>query len=285
MNGNTSTNVSLTSRVRWNAIFAGVFLAASVGALLNMFGLGIGLTNLELDPNTLTTITVGSIVWWTISGAFAMFIGGWATVRLSNISNRTDSILNALTTWSLATLLGLMFVGSTVGMVLSGTADLIGNGLSAAGQAAAQAAPMAQMANNSMSNAVSQINDQAQQLIDQAASNIKKNGATVAEANQEFSQALGAYLNADSQQSQQQTQQQLAKVIAKYTNLSQDQANQKIEKWQQLYLQAQQKAAETTEQAGNVMGTVAIAGFAILLLGGFAAAFGGVLGGRSKRDY
>jgi uncharacterized membrane protein len=284
MNGNTPINPSLTSRVRWNAIFAGVFIATTVGALLNLFGIGIGLTNLDLDPDTISAISIGSIVWWAIAGTIAMFIGGWVTARLSNISNRTDSILNALTTWSLATVLGLLFVGTTAGMVISGTADLIGEGLSAAGQAASQVAPVA-ASSDSVGNAVSQINAQVEQLVDQASSNIKKNGGTVAEANQEFSQALNSYLNADDQNSQQQAQQQLASVMAKYTSLSKDQANQKIQKWQQLYQQAEQKAAQTTEQAGDVLGSVAIGGFAILLLGGFAAAFGGVLGGRSKRDY
>ncbi|MDO8953259.1 MAG: hypothetical protein Q7V63_00210 [Gammaproteobacteria bacterium] len=283
MNGNTSNAVGLPSRVRWNAIFAGVFLATSIGALLNMFGLGVGLTNIDLDPNTLTVVSTGSVIWWVISGVVAMFIGGWATVRLSNIDNTTDSVLNALTTWSLATVLGLLFVGSTVGMVLSGTADLVGNGLSAASQAASQSAPAAQMLNNNVGGSLNQISSQAEQLIKEGTANIKKNGGSVAQVNQEFSQALGDWLNADNPQDQQKAQQQVSSLLSKYTNLSQAQADQKVQQWQQLYNDAKQKAADTAEQAGDVMGGVSLAGFGILLLGGIAAALGGVVGGRSKR--
>jgi uncharacterized membrane protein len=281
MNGNYP-DVSKTSRVRWNAIFAGVFIATVAGVLLNMLGLGIGLTALELDPDTLTNIGAGSVIWWTLSGAIAMFIGGWVTVRLSNISNRTDSILNALTAWSLSTVLGLFFVGSSLGMIISGAGNLLSGGLSAATQAAS-AAPMVQMASSDMPSPLSQVTSQSKELIDEAASNIKKSGNSVQQVTQQFNQAIGQWLNADNSQDQQQAQQQVVGLLTKYTNMSQSQAQNTVQQWQQTYNQAQQKAEEATEQAGNVMGTVAIVGFIILLLGGVAAAVGGVFGGRSKR--
>jgi hypothetical protein len=212
-----------------------------------------------------------------------MFLGGWATVRLSNINNNLDGILNALTTWSLATILGLLFVGSTVGMVVSGTADLISNGLTAATQAASQAAPLMQMANSNMGDPVGQVTSQAGDLINQAANTVKKNGGNVDQVTKQLNQAIGQWLNADNQQDQQQAQQQVVGLLTKYTNMSQDQANQTVQKWQQAYQNAQQKAQEMTEQAGDIMGGVAIVGFIILLLGGVSAAIGGVVGARSKR--
>jgi hypothetical protein len=282
MNGNVYPDVSKTSRIRWNAIFAGVFLATVAGVLLNMLGLGVGLTALDLDPDTLTNLSIGSAIWWTLSGAVAMFIGGWSTVRLSNITNRTDSILNALTTWSLSTILGLLFIGSTVGVIISGTGNLLSSGLSVATQAASQAAPIAQMAAN-MPSPMSQVTSQAQELIDQASANIKKSGNSVGQVTQQFNDAISQWLTADNQQDQQQAQQQVVNLLTKYTNMSQTQAQNTVQKWQQNFQAAQQKAQEVTEQAGDVMGGVAIVGFIILLLGGIAAAAGGVMGGRSKR--
>lgn len=284
MNANISREAPMISRVRWNAIFAGIFIATAIGALLNMLGLGIGLTALTLDADTLTALSTGSVIWWTLSGMIAMFIGGWVTVRLSNISNTQDSVLNALTTWSLSTVLGLLLVGSTAGAVISGSAELISNGFTAASQAAAQTSSMAQQQPNSaVGSAVNQIGNQAEELINEASNNIKKNGSSVAQVNQQFSQAVGNWLNADSEQDQQQAQQQVAALLTRYTNLSQAQANQKVQQWQQIYNNAEQKAEQLTEQAGDIMGGVALAGFGILLLGGLASAVGGVLAGRSKR--
>jgi hypothetical protein len=280
MNGNYP-DVSKTSRVRWNAIFAGVFIATVMGVLLNMLGLGIGLTNLELDPDTLTNIGAGSVIWWTLSGIIAMFVAGWVTVRLSNISNKTDSVLNALTAWSLSTVLGLFFVGTTFGMVISGAGNLLSGGLSAATQAASS--PMVQMASDNTPSPLSQVTSQAQDVIDEAAANIKKSGNSVPQVTQQFNQAISQWLSADNSQDQQQAQQQVVNLLTKYTNMNQTQAQNTVQNWQQVYNQAQQKAEEATEQAGNVMGTVAIIGFFILILGAGAAAVGGILAGRSKR--
>jgi hypothetical protein len=287
-------NPTKTSRIRWNAVFAGVVIATALGILLNMLGLGIGLTNLTADAEQLENIAVSSVIWWTISGIIAMFIGGFAVGRLSNITNTLDSVMNSLTMWSVSTILGLLFVGSSLGLVISGTADLVGSGLTAIGEAGAS---LTQSASNvvgqnmpDMSGPLNNITDQADQLIKQAKDKVQTN--SVDQMSNDINQAISQWLNADDDQKQQ-AQQKVADLLVKYTDTSKAKAQQTVQNWQTTYQnakdelnqqvdKAKQKAAEATEQAGNVFGGVALVSFFILLLGAAASTIGGVIGGRSK---
>jgi hypothetical protein len=135
-------------RVSWSAVFAGVVVALVVQLALSLLGLGIGAGTInpleEADPTR--GLWVGSAIWFALSTIIALFAGGWVAGRLAGVPRRTESLLHGLVTWGATTLVAFWLLGTTVGALVSGTANLVGQGLQAAAQAAASAAPAVQQA-------------------------------------------------------------------------------------------------------------------------------------------
>ncbi|MFA9478630.1 hypothetical protein ACERK3_10015 [Phycisphaerales bacterium AB-hyl4] len=116
-------------RVSWGAIFAGVFVALSVQLLLSVLGIGIGAAAFDptgaADP---TAWTVGAAVWWVITGLIALFIGGWVAGHLATNPDRRDGAIHGVVTWSLATLIGVWMLTTTLGTMTAGAWTVVAEG-------------------------------------------------------------------------------------------------------------------------------------------------------------
>ncbi|MDQ2741064.1 MAG: hypothetical protein M3Z66_02005 [Chloroflexota bacterium] len=133
-------------RVSWSAIFAGVALVIAIEVLLGALGAGVGLG--FVNPKAGTTpeasnFGIGAGIWWLVSTVIALIIGGYAAARLAGVPTRFDGVLHGLVIWSLALLLTIYLITSTVGGLVGGAFSVIGGTVSAAGSAIGSAASTA----------------------------------------------------------------------------------------------------------------------------------------------
>ena len=301
-------------RISWGAIFAGAVVAVVVGLMLNLLGLGIGLSTFDFGPSdTAKGFGIAQAVWFTISSLLSLFAGGWVAGHLAGIPRKIDGMLHGLVAWGLTTLLTVYLVSSGVGAILGGVTSVVGSGLSAAGSGIAAAAPgavdAAQRELDQRGITLGTVRQQAESLLRDtgdpnlqpealegqanAAADDAQAGAEQAAQNPQttdfraafdrvFDRAEGVASEADKQD--------LVNILVARTDMNEAQARQTIDQYQTTIQQARaqadtlgQQATAAAETATNAVGTGAIAAFVALLLGAIAAAVGGGLG--AKREF
>lgn len=128
----------LMKRISWGAVFAGVLIAIVTQILLSLLGVGIGLGTIDAieEQNPTAGLGIGSAVWYIISSLLALFLGGWAAGRLASAPRLFDGVIHGVLTWSLATLLTIYFLTTTIGSLIGGASRLMGSLVRTAGSAA-----------------------------------------------------------------------------------------------------------------------------------------------------
>jgi polyhydroxyalkanoate synthesis regulator phasin len=262
-------------RMSWGAVLAGAVVALSVQLLLSLLGLGIGLA--AVDPAAGDTVSASGFgiatgVFYAIVTLLSLFAGGWVAGRLAGMPVRTDGLLHGLVTWSVAMLLLLYVVTTSVGALLSGTLGVVGNTLQAAGQgmqAAAGAAAQSDIGEQAM-NAIEQ---QAQQLLGQAQQ------ATNAQDTSGLLQQVMAIAQGGVSD---QEQQRIVDQIVQRTGVTREEAAAQLQQLQTQYQEAAAAAEEQARQAAQAASETVSQGafwsFVALLCGAIAAAVGGLVG-------
>jgi polyhydroxyalkanoate synthesis regulator phasin len=262
-------------RMSWGAVLAGAVVALSVQLLLSLLGLGIGLA--AVDPAAGDTVSASGFgiatgVFYAIVTLLSLFAGGWVAGRLAGMPVRTDGLLHGLVTWSVAMLLLLYVVTTSVGALLSGTLGVVGNTLQAAGQgmqAAAGAAGQSDIGEQAM-NAIEQ---QAQQLLGQAQQ------ATNAQDTSGLLQQVMAIAQGGVSD---QEQQRIVDQIVQRTGVTREEAAAQLQQLQTQYQEATAAAEEQARQAAQAASETVSQGafwsFVALLCGAIAAAVGGLVG-------
>lgn len=112
------------SRISWAAIFAGAITALAVAFLLNILGLGIGLSTIDplSEANPLDGLGTGTAIWWGLSNFAALFIGGMVAARMSGLPSNVDGALHGFLAWALYSLVTVYFVTSSIGGIVNGIA-------------------------------------------------------------------------------------------------------------------------------------------------------------------
>ena len=98
---------ALYNQVSWGAIFAGAVAALVAQMILNMIGLGIGLSTLDPagnDTPTAASLSTGAGLWWVVSGIVASLAGGLLAWRLSGKPLASTSDCHGLVSWAVTTL-------------------------------------------------------------------------------------------------------------------------------------------------------------------------------------
>jgi hypothetical protein len=148
-------------RISWGAVLAGAIIAIVIQLTLNMLAVSVGATSLnpDHDPADPKSVAVGGAIYVGISTLMALFIGGWVASRFAGTPNDFDGILHGVMTWGLVTIITLFLMMTTLGRIISGTANLIGQGLNLAGRTSEMilrgAAGATQMAVQGATNVVS----------------------------------------------------------------------------------------------------------------------------------
>ncbi len=262
-------------KVAWGAIFAGAVIALVAQVILNMVGLGIGLST--VDPAGNGTPTAGSLssgagIWFVISGILASAAGGWLAGRLSGKPALLTGGLHGLVSWAVSTLVVVYLLSSAVGGAVSGASSAVSSTLGGAGSlvggsvktAAQAAAPSLPGMDNPFSNIESQVRNGTGNDPEAL-----KNAAV---------SAMRAAVTGDAAQ-QKDAQEKAAQALAKAQGIPVDQARTQVADYTKQFNDSVAKAKEQAKQAADTAARVgsqgALYGALALILGAVAAFLAG----------
>ncbi|BAQ47185.1 MULTISPECIES: hypothetical protein [Methylobacterium] len=273
------TRAVLLNQVSWGAIFAGAVTALVTQVILNLVGVGVGLSSVGVnasDNPAASTLSTGAGLWFVVSGIVASLAGGAIAGRLSGKPLPGAAALHGLVSWAVTTLVVIYLVTSAASGLVGGTLSTVSSALGGAGnlvggtvQTAAQAAaPSLSKIQNPLEGIEDKVRQQAAGQDPQAARD-----AAVA--------AVRAVLTGDAAQKEQ-AKNRAADALAKAQGISPDQAKTQIDDYQKQYEQAVATAKQKAEAAAVTAKSAATQGAfyaaIALLLGAAAAFFGGRLG-------
>src|SRR5687768_350711 len=87
-----------TDRVRWAAVFAGLFAALTTLVVLSLLGLAIGFSSYNAGE-PLQNFGIGAGIWGAISAVIAFAVGGWLAARTAALAGRGIGALNGAMVW------------------------------------------------------------------------------------------------------------------------------------------------------------------------------------------
>jgi hypothetical protein len=270
------------ARISWGGIFAGVFIVLALQVLLNMIGVGIGLSAVQPatgDTPSATTMTVGAGLWFVVSSWIALIAGGYVASRLAGSYHQQDALLHGLVTWGFTLVLIVVLAASAVGGAMRVASGMVGGVAQVAGQAAGAAAP--QLAANATGRpGAPAAGPDLRGLISAAIqpadptrmSPEQQDAAILRDATVLITNPNDASVNRD----------QLAQLIAARTGLSPQDAAARLQdvekRGRQAIDQARQTARQAADTAARAGAQAALWGAAALVLGAIAAAIGGMVG-------
>ena len=273
------TRTVLLNQVSWGAIFAGAVTALVTQVVLNMVGVGVGLSSVSTtaaDNPAASTLSMGAGIWFVASGIVASLAGGFLAGRLSGKPVTGAAGLHGLVSWAVTTLVVLYLLtsaaGGLIGGAFSGVTSTLGGAGSLVGgtvQTAAQAAaPSLSKISNPFDGIEQSVRNQAAGQDPQAAKE-----AAVA--------AIRAIFTGDASQKAQ-AENRAADALAKAQGIPVDQAKTQIQTYEKQYTEAVATAKQKAEAAAVVAKSAATQGAfygaLALILGALAGFFGGRLG-------
>jgi hypothetical protein len=121
------------SAVSWDAVIAGAVTGVATSLILLAVGAGMGLSSVSPWANigaSLTTLTVATVIWLIFMQWVGAGLGGYITGRLRArwVDTHQDETFfrdtaHGLLTWSVATLVAVIFVSSSAAMTVKGAAN------------------------------------------------------------------------------------------------------------------------------------------------------------------
>jgi hypothetical protein len=115
------------SRISWGAVLAGAATAVATSLLLSLLGaaLGAGWVQPFSIWSDLARLGTGAVLWGILNLSLSMLLGGYVAARLSGTHSHQDAELHGLTTWAVATLIGVALAAWLIG----GLAGILGQGI------------------------------------------------------------------------------------------------------------------------------------------------------------
>lgn len=108
----------------WLSLCAGIGVALAMHIVLNLLGVGLGFTVIQLDPSLRSDgslISWSAFAWWAVSGIIAAYAGGYTAGVLSTPESVYSGAVLGFLTWAKTTILVMIFVALTAG----GTASIL----------------------------------------------------------------------------------------------------------------------------------------------------------------
>ncbi|WP_309144939.1 hypothetical protein [Bradyrhizobium sp. CCGB20] len=87
------------NQVAWGAVFAGAVIGLVMQIILDMVGLGVGLSTLDIaqgDAPSAGSMSVGAGIWFVVSGILAAALGGYIAGRLSGKASHSTTAYHGL---------------------------------------------------------------------------------------------------------------------------------------------------------------------------------------------
>lgn len=242
--GSDDIERSRHGRIDWGAVIAGVAMLVAVTLILNLLGVGIGITATEpLQPGetpSATAFGIGAGIWWVVSNWIAVGVGAFIAGRVAHRLLDVDGGLHGLVVWAIGLILTMTMFASIAGSIASGVTSTIGMGVQTA----------AQSDNRS--------------LVDRL----------TAPANQQTD--LEAELRRFIANPESVDRNRIVDVIAREAGVDRTEAERRL-------AQAETEARQAADTAATVLGQTAIWGVVALLIGAVAGYFGGRWGAQSAR--
>lgn len=265
--------------ISWGAVIAGAIIGLVVQLILNLVGLGIGLSTVDAvagDSPSAASISMGAGLWWVISGIVAAAIGGYLAGRLSGKPSQSTTAYHGLISWAVSVLVIVYLVSSAasgvVGGAFSGATTMLGGAGKAIGGSAQTAVQAAAPSLNSINDPMSRIEDQVRSAW---------GGQDPAALRDAAATSIRAALSGDPSQQAAATD-KAAEALAKAQNIPVDRAKAQIAQYQQQYKEMLAKTKEqakgAADAAARTVSRGALFGSLALLLGALAAFFAGQAG-------
>lgn len=266
----------MLNQISWGAVFAGVAVALVLQVILNMVGLGVGLST--VDPVARDTPSAGALsaaagIWLVVSGIVASAIAGYIAGRLSGKPSATTTAYHGLVAWALSTLVVVYLVSSAATGLFGGAVSTVSGALGGVGKTVSGSIQTAvQTAAPSLNN----INDPMARIENQVRGSL--GGQDPAALRDSTISALRSALSDDPAQ-QAAAVDKAADALSKAQGVPFDQAKAEVVNYQQQYKDMVVKAKEQARQAADTTAKTvsrgALFGALALLLGALAAFFAG----------
>lgn len=130
--GSTMSTVAerpLRGRVSYRAIVAGTLIALMTYMVLMLLGAAIGLSAFEPEADVAQGVGIGLAIWTIVALAASTYLGAWTASCVARTPLRRDGAFHGVVTWALASLIGLLLVGNTLGAVMTRTLGIAGQSI------------------------------------------------------------------------------------------------------------------------------------------------------------
>lgn len=269
----------MLNEISWGAVIAGAVIGLIAQLILNMVGIGVGLSAVNAvagDSPSASSMSIGAGLWWVISGIVAAGLGGYLAGRLSGKPSHSTTAYHGLIAWAVSTLIVVYLVSSTasglVGGAVGGATSLLGGAGKAVGSSVQTAVQTAAPSLNNMSDPMASIEGQVRSA---------SGGQDPAALRDAAASSVRAALSGDPGQQAAATD-KAADALAKSQNIPLEQAKAQITQYQQQYkdtvAKTQQQAKEAADATAKAVSRAALFGALALLLGALAAFFAGQAG-------
>lgn len=268
-----TVNRSLSSYLQWGPVIGGAVLATAISTILTIFGSAIGLSMVSADfekSSSATAVAVAGALWalWiTVSSCAA---GGYIAGRMRQPADDANADerkvrdgAHGLLVWATCALLITFIATST----LFGAARTAASGIASAGSGAA--------------SLISQNVDPLAMALD----NVMRASGQQAPTAGEREEASRIFVNALANgRIEQGDRDYLASRIAARSNISEQDAQKRIDDAYARLNQAKETAKQAAERARKIAVLSAFLTAAALLVGAAAAAWGAGLGGEHRDE-
>jgi hypothetical protein len=266
----------MLNQVSWGAVIAGATIGLVVQIILNMVGIGVGLSTIDVaagDSPSAGSLSIGAGLWWVISGIIAAGLGGYIAGRLSGKASQSTTAYHGLIAWAVSTLIVVYLLSSAasglIGGALSTASSALGGAGKAVGGSVLTAVQTAAPSLNNMSDPMATIENKVRSA---------SGGQDPAALREAAATAVRAALSGDPAQ-QATARDKAADALAKAQNISLDEAKAQVAQYQQQYQEAIGKTKLQAKQAADTTAKTisrgALFGALALLLGALAAFFAG----------
>jgi hypothetical protein len=262
----------MLNQVAWGAVFAGAAIALVMQIILNMIGLGVGLSTLDIaegDSPSVGSMSVGAGVWFVVSGILAAGLGGYIAGRLSGKASSSTTAYHGLISWAVSTLVVVYLLSAAASGMVSGAFSTASSALGGGGKALGSSVQTAAPSLNNVSDPMAAIESKVRSV---------SGGQDPAALRDAATAAVRAALTGDPAK-QEEAKDKAAEALAKAQNISKDEAKTQVDEYQQQYKEAVTKtklqAKQAADTAAKRASQGALFGALALLLGALAAFFAG----------
>lgn len=269
--------------VSWASIIAGGVVAAVATLVLMLLGSGLGLTMISpwaSQSASATTVVVSAAIWLIVVQWISSCMGGYIAGRLRKrwSSVHSDEIVfrdsaHGLLAWSVATIVMVTVLGSTVsgllGFGFQAAENVVGGAVKAGTEATSNGAP-----NGYIVDSLFRSSDPARIN----APGAEGDTAAVGQATRVLTTSIAnGAISADDKS-------YLASLIAARTGLTQADSQKRVDDTWAAVQSAKAKAQEAAEKARKAAATTALFAALSLIIGAFIAAVSAILGGKLRDE-